>query len=160
ANARVRVATRPQQPVPGTGPPSELVIKADAQGRFQLVPYVGNFHTLTAYPPDGTPYLLPTKSFTWPKADAVRHHVSMQLIRGVLVKGTVTEPSSGQPVAGASVQFQPHIDNNPFYRRDLLSSDTWGKHVSGKDGRFTIVVQPGPGHLLIDGPTTDYLHEV
>jgi hypothetical protein len=148
------------RPLPGTGPPSVQNLKTDAQGRFEFVPYVGNFHTITAYPPDGTPYLLRSKNLTWPKADAVRHHVKMELVRGVVLKATVTEAGSGRPVELASAQFMARVDDNPFYRGDVFDQHAdWGKHVSGKDGKFEIVVLPGPGHLLIDGPTTDYLHE-
>jgi RNA polymerase sigma factor (sigma-70 family) len=130
-----------------------LEARADAQGRFRINPYGGNFITVTAYPPPGTPYLSLDNSFDWPRADVVKQEVQVALVRGILVKGTVTEKGSGKPVAGAAVGFHQAIGKNRYYRRDLRFETA----LSGPDGRFELVVQPGPGHLLINGPTPDYL---
>src|SRR5262249_22806434 len=111
ANARLRVTTRRERFSPGR--PAMHDLPAHAEGRFHVVPYVGTHHSVIAYPPDGAPYLLHNKEFDWPKADVVRHQVKLTLTPGVLVKGTVTEAGSGQPVAGASVQFEPRYDDNP-----------------------------------------------
>ena len=41
--------------------------------------------------------------------------------RGVMVEGTVTEAKSGQPVAGASVEYVARRVDNPHYRRDVTA---------------------------------------
>src|SRR5262249_94749 len=76
------------------------------------------------------------------------------------VPGTVTDAVSGKPVAGAHIQFEPFPDNNPFYRDDVRpQSRYWDLSItSGPDGKFAIAVLPGPGHLLVNGPSLDYLH--
>jgi hypothetical protein len=62
-------------------------------------------------------------------------------------------------VAGAGLRFQWRQGNNPFYRGELNPFYTGHENASrsGEDGRFEVVVLPGPGHLLVNGPTPDYL---
>jgi RNA polymerase sigma factor (sigma-70 family) len=131
--------------------------KADAQGRFRINPYPGKFFDVAAYAPDGQPYLTVQKKVRWPKG-AVKQEVRIALPRGVLVRGKITESASGKPVAGASVQYLPLQANNPNYRGDVITG--WqGIVVSAADGVFQIPVLPGPGHLLVTGPTLDYVHQ-
>ena len=71
----------------------------------------------------------------------------------------MTEAGSGNPVAGASVQYKPRGGNNPNIREDIVTG--WGGIVvSGADGGFQIPVLPGKGHLIIGGPTLDFVHQV
>jgi RNA polymerase sigma factor (sigma-70 family) len=131
--------------------------RADDRGRFGVNPLAGKWFTVTAYPREGEPYLTLQKQFPWSKG-AVKHEVKLALPRGVLVRGKVTETASGKPVAGASVQFYPRATNNRFAREDVVSG-WWGIVVSGPDGNFQLPVLPGPSHLLVTGPTLDYVHE-
>jgi RNA polymerase sigma factor (sigma-70 family) len=132
----------------------------DAKGRFRAVPHSGNHFSLIAYPPAGEPYLLLRREFNWPKTAVVKHTVDFKLVRGVVVRGTVRD-TSGKPIAGAPVEFEPRYDDNPFYRDDVRPLDRGydPELLSGADGKFAITVLPGPGHLLINGPTLDYLHD-
>jgi RNA polymerase sigma factor (sigma-70 family) len=170
-NARVRVQAHPEVQEYGRIYLAET--RTDEQGRFQLFPHVGNTggaarvpasilppppaatFTLTVYPPAGEPYLAVWKGFNWPKADVVKHRIDLSLPRGVVVRGTVTEAASSKPVAGAYVEFEPQYDNNPFYRNEIVRGQ---KSTSGPDGKFQLTVLPGPGHLLINGPSLDYVH--
>jgi hypothetical protein len=135
--------------------------RTDAEGRFRAIPHPGNYLAVTAAPPAGEPYLLLTQGFQWPKGKAVKHEVDLKLPRGVVVRGAVTEAGSGKPVTGAHVQFTVFRANNPFYRANVLpNSGRWDRNlVSGSDGRFEVVIPPGPGALLVNGPTLDYLHD-
>jgi RNA polymerase sigma factor (sigma-70 family) len=127
--------------------------RADDKGRFRVNPTPGNVFHMSAYAPDGEPYLTVQQMVKWPKA-AVKHQVDFTLPRGVLVRGRVTE--GDKPLAKATVHFMPRRTNNPNYRKDVLTG--WENAVvSGADGRFDICVLPGPGHLLIHGPTPDYI---
>jgi RNA polymerase sigma factor (sigma-70 family) len=131
--------------------------RADARGRFRLNPYAGKYFVVAAYAPDGEPYLALQKELTWPKG-AVKQELKLALPRGVLIRGNVTDTASGKPVAGASVQYQPRVGKNPHYRKDVITG--WqGIVVTGPDGTFRIAVLPGPGHLLVCGPTLDYVHQ-
>ena len=134
--------------------------QTDDQGRFRVSPPVGGFVRITAYPPAGSPYLLVFNGLEWPKANVVKREMHLTLPRGVLVRGIVTETPSGKPVAGARVDCEPNQDNNPFYRDDVRPnfSELRTTSVSGPDGKFELAILPGPSHLLINGPTLDYIH--
>jgi hypothetical protein len=158
-NARLRIYTQPERyAFQGL---HQMEARADAKGRFRVVPHEGNFLTVIAYPPAGEPYLLVNRELTWPDASVIRHELNLALRRGVLVKGTVTEAGSGKPVPGASVEFTPRYSNNAFYTREIepLFSDARPVLTVGADGKFRLAVLPGPGHLLINGPTPDYVHK-
>jgi len=129
--------------------------RADEQGRYRFNPSPGNYFRVSAYAPNGEPYLTLQKPIQWPGA-AVKQRVDLKLPRGVLVRGKITEGVSGKAVAKAVVQFIPRHANNPNYRRDVLTGAE-SSVFSGEDGRFDICVLPGPGHLLIHGPTPDYI---
>jgi protocatechuate 3,4-dioxygenase beta subunit len=121
--------------------------RTDADGRFRLalrdhqrsIP-------LNVFPAEGEPYLSADPTVEWPKG-ALKHDVEIRLPRGSLVRGRVTEAGSGKPVAGASVTFYPR------------GAPPEGQEVTDGDGRFRIAARPGPGHLLIQGPTMDYVHQ-
>ena len=73
-----------------TGGLSGMAGRADEKGRFRLNPSPGNSFHVSAYAPDGEPYLTLEKRIQWPRA-AVKQQVDLSLPRGVLVRGTVTE---------------------------------------------------------------------
>jgi protocatechuate 3,4-dioxygenase beta subunit len=137
------------------GPFYHLQSRTDDRGRFRFVPPLGTEMLIHAYPPAGQPYLINSVSLTWAKADLLKKGIQVTLRRGILVRGTVTEKPSGRPVAGATVEFVRFEDNNTF-------ANTPGKSpipVTDARGRFELAVVLGPGHLLVKGPTVDYLHE-
>jgi RNA polymerase sigma factor (sigma-70 family) len=69
--------------------------------------------------------------------------------------GRITEKTSGQPVAGTTIQFEPYRFDN----REVQSGGTvW--ITSGPDGRFQMAVPPVKGHLLMNGPVVDYIPQV
>jgi hypothetical protein len=148
----------------GQGAPGRLVSKtegqADAQGRFRLSPFPGQELVVSAYSPAGEPYVGLQQSVKWP-ADKARHEIQLSLPRGVLVRGQVVEAPSGRPVPGAVVEYEPRTDNNPAARPGTGTStiDWWSQEVrSGSDGTFQVAVLPGPGTLLVKGPSPDYIH--
>ncbi len=126
--------------------------QADAQGRFRILS-LGNYFHVTAFAPSGEPYLVVTRELDWPKGSA-EQNVELGLRRGVLLHGKVTAAGTDKPVAGASVVYQPRqVKGQP---EDMLSG--WQANVlSDRDGSFRIAVLPGAGHLLVFGPTSDYV---
>jgi hypothetical protein len=161
ANARVLVVAS-VGPEGGGWLDYESEWKTDAQGRFGGIPYPGDRYHVVAYPPTGEPYLLLRKRLPRPKTAVVKQQVHLKLPRGVVFRGTVKDAESGKPVVGAHVQFEPLPDGNPFYREDVRTQNRYWDQplVSGPDGKFAITGLPGPGHLLVNGPTLDYLHSV
>ena len=89
-----------------------------------------------------------------PASSAAVQEVEVELRRGVLVRGRVTEAGSGQPVAGARVQYNDRGGNHPV---GVIEPSRLNTAISGPDGRFELPVPPEPGHLLVLGPTPDYV---
>jgi protocatechuate 3,4-dioxygenase beta subunit len=124
--------------------------RADAQGRFRINPFPGDSFYLCVVPPEGSPYLIHGHDFGWTKG-AVKKEVAVRLARGVPIQGRVTEEGNGRPVAGAHVRFFPwNYPENVVYGEQTIA-------MSADDGSFQVVVPPGKGHLLVLGPTADYV---
>jgi hypothetical protein len=90
----------------------------------------------------------------------LKKSLNVALPCGVLIRGQVTEEASGKPVAGAILGFLPRERDNPLFRGENRPSTLGGemKHSSGPDGSFQLTVPAGPGHLIVRGPTLDYVH--
>jgi RNA polymerase sigma factor (sigma-70 family) len=131
--------------------------RADEKGCFRINPLPGNVFEVSAFAPDGEPYLSLKQRVNWPKA-AVKQQIELKLPRGVLVRGKVAEAGSGKALANATALFIPRQAGNPNFRRDIVTG--WDNTaVSGDDGTFDLCVLPGPGHLLVRGPTPDYVFQ-
>jgi hypothetical protein len=135
------------------GPMMTTKFRADGQGRYRINPSAGNYFRLRAFAPEGRPYLARETEFDWTKG-AVQKELDLTLPRGVLIRGKVTEQGTGRPVAGASVQFFPFNQSGDVvfgFEAIVTSKD---------DGSFQVAVPPGKGHLLVLGPTLEYIPEV
>jgi beta-lactamase regulating signal transducer with metallopeptidase domain len=125
--------------------------EADAQGRFRINPPRGDHFLLRTQSPSGAPYLIASKRIDWPRG-AVEQSIDLAVERGIVISGRVTEQRSGLPIAGAIVRFNPYPDR---------SAPTWPETgvpaVTGSDGHFTITARPGPGYVVVTGPTDDYV---
>ena len=133
--------------------------RADENGHYQISPKPGVRFGLTAYPPDGVPYLARQTSrdepLRWNASERVKQ-VDLNLPRGVLVRGRVVEAGGDAPVANAAVQYIPAQSNNPNASDDILTG--WqANQLSDEDGRFSIAVLPGPGRLLVNGQQGNYV---
>jgi RNA polymerase sigma factor (sigma-70 family) len=131
----------------------------DADGRYRLRPYPGKLYVFRVQPPAGSPYLLAQKYLPWPDG-AARHQHSLAMRRGVLLQGRVIESGTRRPVAGAEVEYVrgPHPAAPEMDGNDPTLRWSAGDAGTGPDGSFTLAVFPGAGHLLVRGPTADYLH--
>ena len=107
--------------------------------------------TLRITPPPGQPYMAAAKNLHWPKG-AVEQSVDVALLRGVVVRGKVTEAGSGAPVAEATLGiFRPRRSANGPRSDDGMPGTT------SQDGSFQLVAVPGPGHLIVNGPADDFV---
>jgi len=124
--------------------------ETDGEGRFRVNPSPGDRFFLTSQSPDGQPYLRVQKRIDWPKG-AVEQSVDLSLPRGVVIGGKVTEEGSGKPVAGAVVRLTPYefADTNP--------SSMSVPSASGPDGSYRLAAPSGPGYLVTQGPSDDYV---
>jgi RNA polymerase sigma factor (sigma-70 family) len=155
ANARLFAAVDAEEN--GGGRARTNGVRTDDQGRFKVRLEHGKDYLVTAFAPDAEPYLPIRKKLAWPKG-AVRHTLDVVLPRGVLVRGKVTEAGSGAPITGAGIYYRPLATN--AYRRPETDAVTTGLDngvLAAKDGSFRIAVLPGQGHVLVSGPTSDYI---
>jgi hypothetical protein len=72
-----------------------------------------------------------------------------------LVRGKVTESSSGKSVAGAFVAY--HATNTADLKKQNIIANFHTRVNSRADGTYQIDVPPGQGYLLVNGPTPDYI---
>jgi RNA polymerase sigma factor (sigma-70 family) len=131
----------------------------EKRGRFRFILPPGEFFDVRAYPANGEPYLCGGKSGDWPKGN-VKQVVKIELPRGVVVRGKVTEAGSGKPVAGAVVEYYPDRLNKPNFGVFVLSwlGGSSTEYVqSGPDGKFRAVVYPGKGTLVVKAPGRGYV---
>jgi protocatechuate 3,4-dioxygenase beta subunit len=124
--------------------------RADPQGRFTANPTPGEYFRVEAYAPEGQPYLVPQVEFRWTKG-AVKKDVEIRLPRGVLIRGQVVEAGSNHPLVGSTIYFIS-VGDSPG-----VLSGSRASVASREDGSFGIAVPPGKGHLLVFGPTGDYV---
>jgi len=124
--------------------------ETDGEGRFRVNPSPGDRFYLATQSPDGQPYLSVWKRIDWPKG-AVEQSVDLSLPRGVVIGGKVTEEGSGKPVAGAVVRFTPYKNANTNPSSSSVPSAT------GSDGSFRLAAPPGPGYVVTQGPSDDYV---
>ena len=88
--------------------------------------------------------------FEWTKG-AVKATHDIKVRRGVLFRGKVTEEKTGRPLPASSIMFIPVRGNEK-----VLSG--WQAIVASQDdGSFQITVPAGKGHLLVFGPTGDFV---
>ncbi len=129
------------------------LVQADGEGRFRATtPHGREFGNIKAQSADALPYLNVSKSFNWPKG-AVEHTVDLALPRGVVIRGKITEDGTGKPIVGAVVLFTPYSSAraNKQERHNPTSSAT------DPDGAFQVVAPAGPGYLVVQGPSDDYV---
>ena len=122
-------------------------LATDDDGRFRVTPLSADRLSVAVFAPKGQPYLSAGRIFDWPKG-AIQHSLDLSLVRGIVIRGRVTEEGSGKPVAGAMV--------------DALSPDSnaeAGNTLSetGPDGSFQIAARPGSGYLVVRGPSDDHV---
>ena len=125
--------------------------ETDAEGRSRVnPPPADRSYSVTAYPPEGQPYLIAAKRLEWPKG-ALEQSLDLALPRGVLIHGKVTEEGSGKPVPGATVDFVTRAERPNRARTRASSVQT------ASDGSFQLGAEPSPGHLFVQGPSDDYV---
>jgi protocatechuate 3,4-dioxygenase beta subunit len=129
--------------------------KTDAEGRFRVNPYAAKAYTVTAVGAKGMPYLAKQIEIKWSETER-EHEMRIELPRGVLVRGTVVEEPSGQPVAKATVRYTAS-SRNVGARGIPLYGLFQPTELSDELGHFTIAVPAGPGHLTVKSATGEYV---
>jgi RNA polymerase sigma factor (sigma-70 family) len=136
------------------GPSYPSFFETDGDGHFRANPFSTDRYQLAVVAPAGDAYLnAATQIFTWTKG-SVERRIDIALHRGVSIHGKVTEEGSGRPVAGATIGYHArgNGDNPPG---ETFSFN--GQAESAPDGSYQLAVLPGPGTIVVQGPSDDYV---
>ena len=121
--------------------------RTDAEGHYRLVglPTEGKI-TVFAQTGKGRPYLAQSVRRTIESVGADPVTIDVELPRGIVMRGRITDAATGEPVPG-TVAYLPFSDN-PYLREAPglggVSSAVW----TGRDGSYETVGLAGPGVLL------------
>jgi protocatechuate 3,4-dioxygenase beta subunit len=137
--------------------PSRCIMNMQAQtdtdGHFCVNGYSGTTFFVTAYPPEGEPYLVFKKEIE-AKDGKLPEKIDVAVPSGILVRGRITDKGADKPVAGAGVQYQ---ECNNRQKKDGVIVGWSATVLSNSNGEFQIAVPPGRGVLFVKGPGNDYL---
>lgn len=158
ANAKVSIWSSQQE----FGSMMSVNGMTDEHGKYRVSANPGIRVGIRVFAPAGMPYMSvgpgPGEAIDWKAGDRVRD-LSLNLPRGVLVTGRVTDAATGEPVSGASVQYRPESANNPHTESRVMTG--WlGRQVTDKDGRYQVAVFPGPGRILVSLKDSKYIPQV
>jgi len=140
-------------------------VTTDDQGRFVVNPFVRNpamqgfgppVDYLYVYPPDQSEYCVAEVEVG--NLQAANREVKVTLQPGVLIEGFVRETDTGHGIAGARVQFCNDRKNDTVSRGGAESSRIHTT-ISEQDGKFLLRIPRENGHLLVLGPTLDYVDQ-
>jgi RNA polymerase sigma factor (sigma-70 family) len=127
------------------------VAATDKEGRFDLpgLPKSEKY-SLVARPPDGSYFQRHVQLHDAPGLGPLI--CDIELLRGLSVRGKVTDRATGKPVVGAKVDYHP-LGGNGYV--DKLVSGSWqpqSETTTGSDGSYSLTVLPGPGVLGVKAP--------
>jgi hypothetical protein len=75
--------------------------------------------------------------------------VNFDLVRGIPLRGRVTDLLTHKPPQAAAVEYYPLFPNRHSSRITNLPSLAASSAVTGPDGSYTLVVLPGPGVVCV-----------
>lgn len=135
--------------------------RTDREGKFRVRCPRGKFLEVYVFPPAGVPYpMWVSRPEPWP-GDAKEHRATIEVPRGLLVRGQVLEAGSGAPVAGAAVEYVPITSGGvDSPSRGVYWAAEGRPIVTTDDGAFAFGVLPLRGHLLVKSPTPDFIGQV
>jgi|GEM_PF-766575 len=127
----------------------------DAPGRFRLegLPYEDKI-TFHVYPPEGLPYFSREVTVEAKGADLKPLTADVELTKGILLRGRLTDEKSGRPIRGFSTYLplkgNRHID---MLRTQPRSNRREVGGFTDPEGRFAFAVPPGPGVVVVQAGT-------
>ncbi len=127
----------------------------DKDGRYELLGCPkSRRYDLSATAPDGQPYFTANSTFSDTQGLAPLD-ANIELVRGIPLRGRVTDKDTGKPIKGAQVEYCP-LYPNPNTQHGSRDSSA----VAGPNGAFSLVVVPGPGLLAVTAvnvPANQYM---
>jgi protocatechuate 3,4-dioxygenase beta subunit len=118
--------------------------KTDKDGRYELLGYPkSKKYQLSAVAPDAQPYFTASPTFSDTQGLAPLD-ADIQMVRGIPLRGRVTDKETGKPINGVRVEYHP-LYPNPNALEGARDSNAF----TGRDGNFVVIVAPGPGLLAV-----------
>jgi len=142
------------------------VVRTDADGAFRTARgssidtlFPRGQSIIHVYPPADSEFLFQAIEWEWPNEGIGDAELTIELERGIAIEGQVVESGSGRPVVGAQICFEPQVKDNPHFKESYRSRFTGAdmRYSTDSAGRFKMPVCPGPGHLLVNARSLDYL---
>jgi RNA polymerase sigma factor (sigma-70 family) len=133
---------------------------SDAQGRYRLTGMPrGSGNEISARAPEGSPYLpLLVTVDDPPGLGPVT--CDLNLTRGVIVEGRVTDKATGRPVRSVASYHaaadNPNLKDAPEYRKIQFGGVYTFKAHTGDDGVFRCPALPGRGMLVVEAMSREY----
>jgi RNA polymerase sigma factor (sigma-70 family) len=126
----------------------------DQEGRYELRGWAkAATYRLLAKPADGLSFQRRVTLQDAPGLDPLT--CDIELVRGLTVRGRVTDKATGQPVAAALVDYHP-LGGNDFINKLLPGSwNPLAETTTGTDGFYALTVMPGPGVIGVKAPRLD-----
>ena len=126
----------------------QLKTASDENGRFRLVGMPkGKGNVVIAVPGDDQPYFMREAPVGDPPGIGPVP-VEIELHRGVMITGKITDKSTGKPVAEARLHYLPFLENT--FVQALPEFDKHGnvngfqtRYTTGADGTYKLVGMPG-----------------
>jgi RNA polymerase sigma factor (sigma-70 family) len=129
--------------------------ETDAEGRYRLVglPKVAECRLSFIYVENDTTYLPLVKPIR-EAGGLAPISADMEMVRGVLITGRVTDRETGKPVSGV-VRYAPLSGNEELAKLPGLDIHLDGAMTYGldADGRFRLVAPPGLGLVVVRAET-------
>jgi RNA polymerase sigma factor (sigma-70 family) len=121
--------------------PSPIKTTTDAQGRYRLsgVPKAKRYHMGAG---GGTYFYTPQEVRDTPGREPIT--ADFELERGILVRGRLTDKTTGKPVRG-HIFYTPLSENANLKKYPGFAAISVNAADTEKDGSFTVAVVPGPG---------------
>jgi RNA polymerase sigma factor (sigma-70 family) len=133
------------------GPYNATPVRTGPDGRYELTGVAKAPCLVQAGPPQGRPYFQATRSLPdTPGFDPLT--CDFDLVRGIVVRGRVTDRATGKPVPEAVVRYNP-LAPNPNVRAELFPLP---ETRTAADGSYHLVILPGPGLLQVTAFGQDY----
>ncbi len=123
--------------------------ETDAEGRFRIHPWPGDYYNVMAFPPSGTSYM--AIQFERPVAEIENDpDFTVRLQKGRVLSGVVRRSENDLPIPGVSIHFYPYDAEDFDICRELTIK-------TNADGTFHLPTPPIRGWLVVQAPAKTYL---
>jgi RNA polymerase sigma factor (sigma-70 family) len=148
------IAYTPDQPLHWWYKAVETV--TDAEGHYRLDGLTKARHVVVCDPGTGSVVYMHRFEDVGDTAGFAPVTQDVELLRGVVVSGQITDRSTGRPVRARVVYSpllnNPHFASVPGYAAPRTGLSLWvdsREMITGPDGRFRLTALPGPGGLFV-----------